>query len=299
MKYFNKQFHKGFTLAELMVCLALISIIATLMMPAISKLKPNKNKIMFKKAYSIAERTVSELIDDADLYPTGDEYQGFDNTTEVYSSAAAQKLGEASPTSSIPVKGLTCSGNGKFACLFANQLDLGNTNHSIAKASWEDDSMIHEAWLELDDSSSDGSTLMYLFRIIGTFNGEPTFYTSDGVAWVMPSDDFKSSLFLPIYIDVNGNQNGPNCYDSDFSLDEICTLGSFEKYEYCSPSPGQIFPDGDPRKDKLKAAARCAEPDRFKIYVRADGKMKVEGAAAKAYLGTTNLTGSKEKGSAD
>ena len=41
---------------------------------------------------------------------------------------------------------------------------------------------------------------------------------------------------------------------------------------------------------------KCAEPDRFKIYVRADGKMKVEGAAAKAYLGTTNLTGNKEKG---
>ena len=261
MKYFNKQFHKGFTLAELMVCLALISIIATLMMPSITKLKPNKNKIMFKKAYSVAERTVSELIDDADLYPTGDEYQGFDNTTEVYSTAMAKNSGVTPPSSiGIPIKGFTCSGNGKFVCLFANQLDLGNSNSGIA----------------VD------------YNFSGSLDGEPSFYTSDGVAWVLPITDFKpTSDYKAIYVDVNGKQNGPNCYDNDYTSTEIRAQSKIA--------------DGSSGSEPTYSSntTKCDQPDRFKIYVRADGKMKVVGAAAKAYLGTTNLTGNKEKGSAD
>ena len=215
---------------------------------------------MFKKAYSVAERTVSELIDDADLYPTGDEYQGFDNTTEVYSSAAAKRLGESTPVSGIPVDGFTCSGNGKFACLFANQLDLGNSDYDIAK----------------DYSYS------------GSLDGNPSFYTSDGVAWVLPITNFKpTSEYKAIYVDVNGKQNGPNCYDNDYTATEIRAQSKTA--------------DGSSGSEPTYSSntTKCDLPDRFKIYVRADGKMKVEGAAAKAYLGTTNLTGNKERGSTD
>lgn len=271
MKYFNKQFHKGFTLAELMVCLALISIIATLMMPAISKLKPNKNKIMFKKAYSITERVVSELIDDNDLYPTGDEYQGFDNTTEVYSSDTMQAIAKSSSASETDVKnarGAICSGSKKFACLFMNKLDLGNVSPMGAARL----PVYGEEEVE-GVTDSTGS----IDPVLGTFDGEPTFYTSDGVAWVLPYTDFKpTSSYQVIYVDVNGKQNGPNCYDSDFNYTEVKYLSN--------------------NYDNNSNNNKCAQPDRFKIYVRADGKMKIEGAAAKAYLGTTNLTGNKEKG---
>ncbi len=75
--------HKAFTLAELMVCLAIISIIATLLMPAINRLRPNKNKVMFKKAYYLAERIISELVNDEEAYPFVDSRVGFDNTSAV------------------------------------------------------------------------------------------------------------------------------------------------------------------------------------------------------------------------
>ena len=76
---------KAFTLAELMVCLLLISVLATILLPAIIQNKPNKSKVIFRKAYYIIERVVSELINDDDLYPTNEEenVMGFANTAEV------------------------------------------------------------------------------------------------------------------------------------------------------------------------------------------------------------------------
>jgi len=82
MKNFNNK-NKAFTLAELMVCLAIISVIATLLMPAINKLRPNKNKVMFKKAYYLSERIISELVNDEEAYPFVEDRVGFDNTDAI------------------------------------------------------------------------------------------------------------------------------------------------------------------------------------------------------------------------
>ena len=73
----------AFTLAEVMVTLALIGILASIMLPVISKARPNKQKAMFKKAYYVAERMVYELVNDEDLYPATGDKVGFDNTGEV------------------------------------------------------------------------------------------------------------------------------------------------------------------------------------------------------------------------
>lgn len=60
---------KGFTLAELMVALAVIGIIVAVVTPAIVKTRPNKNKMMVKKTYYTVENIVSKLINDEKLYP--------------------------------------------------------------------------------------------------------------------------------------------------------------------------------------------------------------------------------------
>ncbi len=106
--------HKGFTLAELMVCLAIISIIATLLMPAIGKLRPNKNKVMFKKAYYLTERIISEMINDEDMYPTVDGLVGFDNST-----------------ASVTINGVSYVGNTKFCKLFALKVNTLEDSASV------------------------------------------------------------------------------------------------------------------------------------------------------------------------
>lgn len=86
MKIFSKT--PGFTLAEVMVCLSILGVIASISLPVIKAKKPDGNRIMFKKAYSTLERAVSELINDPEIYPDKDGCVGFDNTDKVNDSSS-------------------------------------------------------------------------------------------------------------------------------------------------------------------------------------------------------------------
>ena len=57
---------KGFTFAELMVSLVIISVITALLYPTISELAPNNNKHLFKSAYRTVEMIVSEIVNASD-----------------------------------------------------------------------------------------------------------------------------------------------------------------------------------------------------------------------------------------
>ncbi len=80
---------KGFTLAETMVTLGIIGLLAAILIPVIINAAPDNNKIMFKKAYYTLERTITFLINDDENYPTntvtlgGVTYlRGFNNTNQ-------------------------------------------------------------------------------------------------------------------------------------------------------------------------------------------------------------------------
>jgi len=63
---------KGFTLAEVMIALGILGILAAMLIPALMSNTPDNGKVMFKKAYSNFERTVSEMINDNANYPATD-----------------------------------------------------------------------------------------------------------------------------------------------------------------------------------------------------------------------------------
>lgn len=60
---------KGFTLPEVIITLCVLGVIAAVLVPTITKNRPDENKIMLKKAYSTVEQTISELINDDVNYP--------------------------------------------------------------------------------------------------------------------------------------------------------------------------------------------------------------------------------------
>lgn len=76
---------KGFTVAETLLTLAIIGIVASLTLPALQRTKPNQEMIMFQKAYATAGRAVFELINDDALYPDKENPNdsGFSNTDKV------------------------------------------------------------------------------------------------------------------------------------------------------------------------------------------------------------------------
>lgn len=77
----------AFSLGEILVALAIVGVIASLILPTINQIQPDKQKMMFKKAYTNVERVVTELVNDDYLYPEasddGKAYVGFDNTANV------------------------------------------------------------------------------------------------------------------------------------------------------------------------------------------------------------------------
>ncbi len=71
-KFFNKSFtagstKKGFTLAELMIVLAVLAVIAAVLMPTVFNSMPDENKLKFKKGYYTLKRTIDQMVN-SDAY---------------------------------------------------------------------------------------------------------------------------------------------------------------------------------------------------------------------------------------
>lgn len=95
----------AFSLGEVLMTLAIIGVIAGLIIPIIKQIQPDRQKILFKKAYTNVERVVTELVNDEYLYPEADGRLGLDNTT------------------SVIVNDKSYSGASKFCELFAMKLN--------------------------------------------------------------------------------------------------------------------------------------------------------------------------------
>lgn len=96
-----KDLKNGFTLAETLIAMGIIGIIAMVMMATI-KSGPNPNAAMFRKAYNTLSTVVSEMVSTESLYPDGFLY----NTD---------------PTA-VDIDGVYPSGNTKFCSIFASMV---------------------------------------------------------------------------------------------------------------------------------------------------------------------------------
>lgn len=167
---------KAFTLAEVMITMAILGVLASILLPAVSKMRPNENKTLFKKAYYVAERMVGELVNDDSLYPLGDgDSEGLDNVAEAWYDGECY----GKPDAEDPPCANGSNGSDKFCKLFA------------AKVNTIDD----------DIHCVTGSQ-------VPTGENDPSFITTDGIYWFLPYTDFDDEK--SIYVDVNGERK-PNC----------------------------------------------------------------------------------------
>jgi len=263
---------KGFTLAEMMVCLAVISVIATLMMPAINNLRPNKSKVMFKKAFYLTERIVSEMINDEDMYPQTEGLHGFDNLTVATINGTSYGSDEE-PIDPATIEQNPGESEEAYAARKLAQIAANAAYDAAAKAKFCGLFSTHLNTIEEDATIREHCNN----ATYSTFEN-PTFTTTDGIVWILPITAFDWNMpemcssddpaecdddchaecdamdnpYQPIQVDVNGLEKGPNCMDG---------------------------------------AEGCTNPDRFKIMVRTDGRMKAanDSVRAREYLDTTNM----------
>ena len=170
------RFNRGFTLAEVLVTLAIIGAISAVVLPTLMGATPNKEQIMLKKAYYLLSRNVNEMINDEDLYPERDNtnLSGFSNVNISDQTADRREA---------TYHGQTYSGNSKFCALMAARMNVrGNV---------------------FCDGDHRG------LNIGGSFT------TADGIVWSLPFTNFNrggANQNVDIYIDVNG-ASGRNCFE--------------------------------------------------------------------------------------
>ena len=167
---------RGFTLAEVLVTLAVIALIATITLPALWGSAPNKEQIMLKKAYYLLSRNVNEMINDEDLYPERDDERlsGFSNT-DIHDQTAdgrqAKFHGQEYPGDRT-----------KFCHLMAARMNIrGQVTCNAART--------------LDQGGN--------------------FETADGIIWSIPITDFNrggANVNAEVQVDVSG-RSGRNCFE--------------------------------------------------------------------------------------
>ena len=113
---------KGFTLVEILIAMALVAILVAIMSPNIARIRPDKEKALFIKAYTRTEIAVVNMINDTEMYPTTYDENGQLKTFGLCSTAAP--IGLLGKTESK-------SGTDKFAYYFAKQLGSSNSGGTI------------------------------------------------------------------------------------------------------------------------------------------------------------------------
>ena len=113
----------GFTLAETLLTILIIGIIAATTLPTLQKATGNKFETMKTKCVYIMEQTVAQMLDDDTLYPQ---------------SNTEPSIGLAN-TDAVKVNGITYLGNKKFCELFASKMTKAphsGTNCSVNQKSF-------------------------------------------------------------------------------------------------------------------------------------------------------------------
>lgn len=186
---------KGFTLAETMITVAILGLLAAILIPALNKVSPNDNKIMFRKAYYTLERAISFLINDDVNYPSN-------STTPSGSIQILRGLNNTDVTS---------NGTTNKFCFFLT--DMLNTVGSVTCPGVGDSGAALDKLASFN--STDGISWKIYFPVSDTSNTglTPASRLTDTAQFPVNHDLYTTKII----VDVNGDK-APNCTGDKVAL---------------------------------------------------------------------------------
>lgn len=184
---------KGFTLAEVMVTLGVVGVLAAILIPSIFHVTPSKNKVLFRKAYNTLQQAVSMMVNDDAIYPA-DQTNG---------AAPPVQLGFNYVYNPGGATSTTYYANNKFCNFLSDSLNM------IGSASCPTYNTVANGYFTTPDG------------IVWTID-LPAAGSDTAPATQFPLPPTAALFATKIIIDVNGPTKGPNC-----STDSAATSYSF------------------------------------------------------------------------
>lgn len=232
----NQFIKKAFTLAETLITLIIIGVIAATAIPTIMGAMPNSNKVKFKKAYSSTETVISNMINNDIIYPASLTFLGGDgvNYAQGFNNTSAIPNGNGAVTPNI----------NKFCYYMADAMNIiGKTNCLTADA------------------------ISTPFNFTTPPYTQPAFTTTDGVAWY---------IYIPVKDTDNASQTGASSMTttSQFPLNSnyFTTKIIIDVNGFQSPN---CTADSNFATYGLTQCTGKVTPDQYIIGVRYDGKLQV------------------------
>lgn len=265
----------AYTLAEMLICLAIISVVVAMVIPAAMSKKPAKNKALFRKAYYNLERAVQEMVNDESIFPStkADDFASADldrstlfayfipdkviSNPSKYGYSAAN-INELKVTLSPNDRTIVNRKRGTTGQFFCTQLAkrLNTTGkvqcmkrRYIAGDNWP---------IVFDDPDSSRS---------------PSFVTNDGVVWIMnPLPHFCVREELPDgTIKYRSGDTESTCHHktaSNNDLDVISNGGDYGSDYMCI----ELDVNGEAPPNRR---TNTHDPDRFRVCVYYDGRIQI------------------------
>lgn len=180
---------KAFTLAEVLLAITIIGVLASILIPSLQNATPKSNRIAFKKAYYALSKAVNNMINDEENYPSDMMGTSYDNA----SLKVPRGFNYTTATSNGSVN--------KFCYFLTQQLNTAGDVYcppsTGGSSSWAAASRGHF-------TTTDGMYWMLYFR-----NSDedpdtqfPLTAVPESAAGVYP---------VMVTINVNGTTKGPNC----------------------------------------------------------------------------------------
>ncbi len=212
---------KAFTLAEVLITLGIIGVIAALIVPAISNVKPDKNKTAYLQVYDTISSTVNSLAHNSKIYPTCKDLNEVDNV-----NCDQNPLFNTNLPLEPRYRNNRYSGDKKLCSLMATSLGISDG--------------------DIDAGCTD---TVYAFNAANYTNGfaNPSFVTKNGMRWrISPavassSDGTFGTYQTDIYVDIDATNNDtPNGDRSCIYDQNNCTEPDI--FKFMVTANGEVTP---------------------------------------------------------
>lgn len=191
-RYFNTK--TGFTLAEVLVSLGLLSVLAAILLPYLGSAAPSNKKVLIKKAYATLYQASYRISNDPDIYPITSYTLGSGRMMRGLNYTIAN--GVQAAVSPVP---------NKFCFNLSEQLNILGTASCIAadatgiSSFTTSDGILWTIYTPISDVATNAAL------------AASSDITNPAIAEFPLCKTSSTCYTTRVTIDVNGSGNGPNC----------------------------------------------------------------------------------------